>query len=57
MDYLLRGKKDYAAAYMDDVVVFSETWDDHMHQLGDILETLRKANLTAKPVQFCTKPS
>ncbi|XP_028514953.1 uncharacterized protein LOC110239425 [Exaiptasia diaphana] len=49
MDRLLRGKEEYAAAYMDDLVVFSRSFDDHLIHLKDILETLKKANLTAKP--------
>ncbi len=49
MDRLLRGKEKFAAAYMDDLVIFSDEWEDHVNHVQDVLETLRQANLTAKP--------
>ena len=49
MDRLLRGKEGYAAAYMDDLVIFSPDWESHIEHVSDILETLKQANLTAKP--------
>lgn len=49
MDRLLKGKEGYAAAYMDDFVVFSTKFDKHLQELEDILETLKQANLTVKP--------
>ena len=39
----------YASAYIDDVAIHSETWEDHLKQLKIVLERLRAANLTAKP--------
>jgi hypothetical protein len=47
-DLILRGAEDYAAAHVDDFIVFSKTWDEHMEHLHDILTRLRRANLTAK---------
>ena len=29
MDQVLRGVGDFAAAYLDDIVIFSETWEDN----------------------------
>ena len=49
MDSLIKGKHDFAAAYLDDLVVFSTTWENHMQHLRTILQQLRKANLTVKP--------
>ena len=49
MDRLLRGKDHYAAAYMDDLVIFSDDWESHLIHLRDVLETLKQANLTVKP--------
>ena len=49
MDRLLRGKEGYAAAYMDDLVIFSPDWESHLVHVSDVLETLKQANLTAKP--------
>ena len=48
MDRLLRGKEEYAAAYMDDFVIFSNDWESHRIHLRDVLETLKQANLTVK---------
>ena len=33
-------------AYLDDVVVHSDTWQDHMEQLSEVFDRLSKANLT-----------
>ena len=49
MDHLLRGKEEFAAAYMDDLVIFSDDWESHLIHLRDVLGTLKHANLTAKP--------
>ena len=46
---LIRGMEDHAAAYVDDLTVFSATWEDHLLHLRDMLERLRKAGLTIKP--------
>lgn len=36
MDWVLRGLDESAAAYMDDVVIFSSSWEDHCkHSLHD----------------------
>ena len=34
---------------MDDVVVYSDRWEDHVRHLREVLERLREAGLTAKP--------
>ncbi|XP_071944659.1 uncharacterized protein [Antedon mediterranea] len=51
MDQLLRKKESYAAAYMDDLVIFSPDWESHIHHLRDIFQTLKQANLTVKPAK------
>ena len=53
MDSLIKDKHDFAAAYLDDLVIFSSTWENHMQHLRTILQQLRKANLTVKP-QKCS---
>ena len=47
MDRLLNGADSYAAAYLDDLVIYSETWGEHKRYLRDILERLRAAGLTS----------
>ena len=49
MDVLLRPHQAYAAAYIDDVVIHSETWEDHLERLRRVLLELRRAGLTANP--------
>ncbi|KAL1265361.1 hypothetical protein QQF64_003388 [Cirrhinus molitorella] len=49
MDILLRPHQAYAAAYLDDVVVHSERWEDHLERLWRVLLELRRAGLTANP--------
>jgi hypothetical protein len=46
----------YAAEYLDDVVIHSVSWDEHMEHVRNILEKLRQAGLTVKPkkCQFAT---
>ena len=48
MDRILRGREEYAAAYLDDVIIHSETWEDHVQHVTSVLERLRTAGLTAK---------
>lgn len=40
MDRLVSGADNYVAAYLDDLVVYSETWEEHKRHLCDILERL-----------------
>ena len=60
MDSLLRGLETHTAAYLDDVLIHSSTWEEHLQHLREVLERLRKANLTIRPnkcqlgMQTCT---
>ncbi|XP_053541151.1 uncharacterized protein LOC128634541 [Ictalurus punctatus] len=47
MDILLRPHRQFAAAYLDDVVIHSSTWADHLFHLREVLKALREAGLTA----------
>jgi len=35
--------------YMDDLVIFSETWEEHLVHIDNTLHTLEQAGLTANP--------
>ena len=48
MDKLLMGLEGYIVAYLDDLVVFSQSWTDHLEHLRSILLRLREAGLTVK---------
>ena len=47
MDKLLHHDLEYSRVYIDDIVVFSTTWDQHCKHLGLVLERLKVAGLTA----------
>lgn len=36
----------HCAAYLDDVVIFSDTWPEHLSHLKQVLSRLEEANLT-----------
>ena len=42
MDRMLRGMESFAAAYLDDVVIFSETWEEHLRHVEEVLKCLTK---------------
>ena len=48
MDRLIQGLNGYSAAYLDDLVVYSETWEEHLEHLRTILQRIREAGLTVK---------
>jgi hypothetical protein len=47
----------YTMDYIDDINVYSKTWEDHLKHLRDVLERLRKAKLkiNAEKCHFCTQ--
>lgn len=45
MDEVLRGAEEYAAAYIDDVVIHSASWTEHLQHLSDIFKRIRQAGL------------
>ena len=49
MDKVLTGCMDFAASYLDDVVIHSTSWEDHIRHIHSILKKLRDAGFTLKP--------
>jgi hypothetical protein len=49
VDIVLEGCQSYARAYVDDIVVYSGTWSEHLRHLEEVLTKLGKAGLTVKP--------
>ncbi len=49
MEILLQPHYSYTAAYLDDVVIHSEHWQDHLDRMRRVLMELRRAGLTANP--------
>ena len=48
MRKLLSGMQG-VANYVDDVIVYSSTWDEHMYSLRELFSRVKKASLTVKP--------
>ena len=48
IDCLLQGQEDHAAAYINDMVTFSQSWEDHLDHLRHVFVILKKAGLTVK---------
>ena len=48
MDMILEGTHSYAASYLGDVIVHSNTWDEHLAHLQEVFQRLRDAGLTIK---------
>ena len=46
MDEVLHGLSDFASAYLDDIVIHSTTWGDHLEHLKEVLDRLQSAGLT-----------
>ena len=46
VDDLLEGTDDFAAAYIDDVVVYLKTWEEHLTHLKEVLKRITAAGLT-----------
>jgi hypothetical protein len=44
---ILRGCHDFAEAHLDDIVIYSQTFVEHLEHLREVLSRLKNANLTA----------
>ena len=51
MDLVLDGTGDVASAYIDDVIIYSTTREQHLADIRTVLDRLRQAGLTAKPTK------
>lgn len=51
MDKVLRGTTDYAGVYLDDIIIYGDTWEEHLKNVTSILTKIQEANLTIK-LQF-----
>ena len=48
MNAVLGDIRHFALAFVDDIIVFSETFEDHLKHLQEVFDRLRKANLKLK---------
>lgn len=51
MAQVLGGLEEFAAPYIDDIAVFSPTWEKHIQDVARVLKRLEKAGLTVKPIK------
>ena len=51
MNQVLQGYDNYSAAYLDEVVIFSNTWAEHVQHLSFVLGKIHKAELTLNPAK------
>ena len=50
MDHVLAGiKHDFCFAYLDDIIIFSRTFEEHVQHVSEVFKRLRKFNLTVSP--------
>ena len=51
MDAALAGQTEFSSAYIDDVLIYSASWEEHVAHVRAVLGALRKAGLTANPAK------
>ncbi|CAJ0922012.1 unnamed protein product [Ranitomeya imitator] len=49
VNLLLQGLETYAVAYLDDIAIFSSSWEEHLQHLEEVLRRIHQAGLTIKP--------
>ena len=49
MDIVLDGLQHMCSAYVDDIIMYSGSWEEHLKDIDTVLGMLKKAGLTAKP--------
>jgi hypothetical protein len=48
MNTALRGLHAFCLVYLDDIIIFSRSWDDHLMHLEQVFDRLRSANMRAR---------
>ena len=48
MDEMLHGLHEFSVAYLDDILIHSATWAEHVHHLTQVFGRLRSAGLRVK---------
>ena len=48
MEKVLQPVLDCAAVYIDDIVIFSKSWEDHLTHLSRVFNCIKQAGMTAK---------
>ncbi len=53
MQQVLKGSDNYSLPYIDDIVIFSSCFEDHLSHIISVLSRLAAANLTVKVSKCC----
>ena len=48
IDQTLKGLNGFIGIYLDDIMIYSHTWEEHLHHIEQVLAQLRDAGLTLK---------
>ena len=51
INHVLRGAEGYCMSHVDDIIIFSNTWSDHLTHIHDVLSRLKAAGLVANPAK------
>ena len=49
MNNVLRGLEGFADAYLDDVIIYSDSFEDHLQHLQVVFQRISEANLKVRP--------
>ncbi|XP_029919926.1 uncharacterized protein LOC115368085 [Myripristis murdjan] len=49
MNRVLSGMGTFCAAYLDDIVIYSNSWQEHLTHLKEVLQRIKQAGLTINP--------
>eukprot|EP00253_Pinus_taeda_P013070 PITA_13070 len=52
-DILWTFTNSFVVVYLDDILIFSQSWEDHLHHIRQVLQTLRKHKLCSN-LEKCT---
>ena len=53
VDRVIRNPESVCRVYIDDLIIFSKSWDEHVSHIRAVLERLKGAGLTAKLAKYC----
>ena len=48
MDHVLQGLHSFSTAYLDDILIRSDTWEEHVQHITEVFGRLREAGLHMK---------
>ena len=51
MQKVLEGQENYSSPYIEDVLIYSRTWKEHVEHIRQVLGKLKEHGLTAKPTK------